>query len=118
MASSSRAKDLLNGMQQPIAVGKHDVVELVSLVLINISCLQSFEIKADGSDWSFEFVRNSVDEGIMLLVTPDFTNEEGCVDYETKDDREKEDDAKNEECDFAPVENDPTDVERDSERDE
>src|SRR6185369_6092538 len=100
-------------MQQPVTVSKHDVVELISLILINISSLQCFEVKPDGGDRSFEFMSNSINKVIMLFVTPDFTNKKGGIDYETKDDCQKEDNSKNEECDFAPIEDNPTNVEGD-----
>ena len=59
-----------------------------------------------------------VDKTVMLLVTANLADQKNRIEDESGDDDEKEDATEEEFETFAPVEDDPTDVERDSSRDE
>src|SRR5262249_14450940 len=101
-----------------IAVGEHVVVKLPALIFVDVSRFQSFQVEANRSDWCFQFVSDGVDERVVLFVSTNLTNEERRVDDETENDCTKEDYAENEQCHFAPVEDYPTDIQRDRQRHE
>jgi hypothetical protein len=61
---------------------------------------------------------DGIDKCIVLLVAPDLTNQESGIEDQAKDDEEKEDDPKNKQRHLAPVEDDPTDIERNCQRNE
>jgi hypothetical protein len=54
----------------------------------------------------------------VLFVAPDFTDEKSSIENYTEDQHDKEDDAENQQRHFTPVENYPTDIQRDGECDE
>ena len=61
---------------------------------------------------------DSVNEGIVLLVAPDFADQESCIQNQSRNDQEEKYDAENKEGHLAPVENDPTHVQSDGDRDQ
>ena len=61
-------------------------------------------------------MRHGVDECVVLLVPPGFTDQEDGVHDDAREDHQKQDDAEDEEQPLAPVEDDPADVQRDDER--
>src|SRR5204862_3334156 len=63
----TRAQNLLDCLQKPIAVGQHHIVKFLSLVLFKITRLQGLEIKPNGSEGCFKFVSYCVDECVVLL---------------------------------------------------
>src|ERR1700732_3387228 len=83
---SAGPQDLLDGRQQTVAVLDHGAIELLALWLLHGASLQRLEGKPDGCNRGLQFVRYGIDEGVMLLVAPDFTNQEGCVQHNTADD--------------------------------
>src|ERR1700730_11702052 len=83
---SAGPQQLLDGRQQTVAVLDHGAIELLALWLLRGACLQRLEIKTDGGDRCLQFVRCGIDEGVMLLVAPYFTNQKGCVQHYTADD--------------------------------
>src|SRR5688500_9103 len=117
MPGPSGAQHLFDCQQQSISVSKHDVVKLRALLFVNIPRLQCFEVKTNRGDRSFQFMCDCVDESIVLLVATDLSDQESRVEHESKDQNEKKDDPKNKQGHFAPVENYPTDVQRDRKRD-
>src|SRR5256714_12976746 len=108
----ARAQDLLDRVEESVCVGEHDVVELCALPRVEVVPLESFEVEADGGNRSLQLVRDGVDEGVVLLVASDFADEEDRVEDESGDDDAEEDDAQHEQGDFTPVEQNPTDVQR------
>ena len=50
LAHFSRLEHLLHGSQQALAIGEHDVVELLSLGFGQLVALQGLQIEADGGD--------------------------------------------------------------------
>jgi hypothetical protein len=111
-------QDLLDGAQQTVAVGEHDVVELCAARRVHLARLEGFEVEADGGDGRLQLVRDGVDEGVVLLVAAYLADEEGGVEDEAGDDDGEEDDAEDEQRDLSPVEQNPADVEREREDDE
>src|SRR4051812_5907577 len=99
-------------MQKAVAIGQHDAVKLAPLFFVHLARLQSFEIKTDGGDGSFKLVRDGVDKSIVLFVTTYLTHQKSRIQHQAADDRDEKDDAEDEQRDFAPVEQNPTDVER------
>src|SRR5258705_13852147 len=61
---------------------------------------------------------DSIDKCIVLLVAADLTNQESGIEDQAEDDEDEEDDPKNKQGHLAPVENDPTDIERNCQRNE
>lgn len=58
-------------------------------------------------------MRNRINEAVMLFVTSDFADQEDRVQDKTGDDDEEEDAPEEKFETFAPMKDDPTDVERD-----
>src|SRR3954471_7778252 len=110
---AARTQDLLNRVQQPIAVFEHDAVELFALLRIELARLQRLQIQTDGRHGSFQLVRDRIEKGILLLVPADFTYQENGVQHHSRDDQAEEDDAEDRQHAHPPVQNDPADVERD-----
>src|SRR6185437_16643307 len=61
-----------------------------------------------------QLMSDGVDEGIVLLIPPDFPNEKRSVDHHTADDYGKKDDTQKQQNSGAPVEQYPTDIEEDA----
>ena len=80
---------LLDGSQQAIGIEQHQVVKLLALRLVHFAALHRFQIQADGSDGSLQFVRDGVDEAIVLFVAADFAHQEDGVQNHSGDDRGK-----------------------------
>jgi len=100
-------QNLLDRAQQAVGIVEHAAVKLAPLDFVYVAMLQSLEVEADGSDRSFEFVSDSVDETIVLLVAADFAQQENRVEDQTGGDGAEEDDAEENFDAFAPVEDDP-----------
>src|ERR1700733_15767162 len=86
---------------------------MLALRFVHIAALQRFQIKADGGDRSFQLVRDSVNEAVVLFVEADFADQEAGVEDQTKDDGGEKEDAHKQQQALAPVEDDPADVECD-----
>jgi hypothetical protein len=63
-------------------------------------------------------MRNCVDETVVLFVSADFSYEKDRVQHDTNDDRHEKDDAEDQQRNLAPIENNPSDVERNRECDQ
>ena len=59
-------------------------------------------------------MRDGVQKAILLLVLVNFADEKNGVHDESRDDQPEKDDAEHERHDFPPVENDPGNVQRQS----
>ena len=59
-----------------------------------------------------------VDEAIVLLVAADFAHQETRIEDQAENDRREENDAEDKKNVFAPVEDDPADVQREGESDQ
>src|SRR5580692_10220754 len=56
---------------------------------------------------------DGIQEAVLLLISPNLPHQKDGVDDQSCDEQSKEDDAKYERDNLAPVENDPTDIEDD-----
>src|SRR3954468_7827602 len=110
------AEDLLDRVQQAIAVLEHDPVELAPLDFVDLARLQCLEIEADRSDRRLQFVRHRVDERVVLLVAPDLADQEDGVHDAERDDDEEKDRAEHDQHPLAPVQDQPADIQRDRRR--
>jgi len=119
LAELAGLEDLLDGGEETVGVGQHDLVEVLSLGLFDGAALEGFEVEADGGDGGLELVGNGVEEGVLTLIAADLADEEDGVEHDAGDESREEDDAKNEKGDGAlAADDDPADVERDGETDE
>jgi hypothetical protein len=124
LAKFAGLQDLLDGAQQAVGVGEHDLVELLALSLFDGAALQGFEIEADACDGGLQLVGDGVEEGVLALVAADLADEEDGVEDDARDQQSEEDEAENGKGDGALVKDDPGALrdgeadEKDAERDE
>ena len=78
-------QDLLDGLQQTIAVLQHDAVEVLALGFIDRTGLEGFQIQPDGRDRSLQFVGHGIDERILLLISPDLPYQKESVYHDAAD---------------------------------
>ena len=109
---------LLDGREETVGVGEHDLVELLFLVFCRGAALEGFEVEADAGDRGFELVGYGVEEGVLALVAADLADEEDGVEGDSGGNDAEEDDSEDEGEDAALVEDDPTDIEIDGDADE
>src|SRR5262249_45351539 len=107
---------LLYCVEQAIAVAEHDLVKLLAVRGVDFSRLQSFKIKSDRCDWSFQLVRNCVDKAVVLFIPADFANKEDRVQNKTGNDCYEKRYSKQHQSDLSPVEQYPSDVQRHGKR--
>ena len=117
LAKLAGFEDLLDGGEEAVGVGEHDLVELLALGFFDGAALQGFEVEPDAGDGSLELVGDGVEEGVLPLVAADLADEEDGVEDDAGDESREEDDAEDEEGHGALVEEDPGDL-RDGEADE
>jgi hypothetical protein len=106
-------EDLLDGGEETVGVGQHDLVELLLLFLGDGVALEGLEVEADGCDGGLEFVGDGVEEGVLTLVAADFADQEDGVEDDAGGEQTEEDEAKDYQDQAALVEDDPGDVECD-----
>ena len=109
----SSLENLVHCPHQAIGIVQHQAIELVALGLIHVAALQGLEIKPDRSDGRFQFVSDRIDEAVMLLVAANFTDQETGVHDEPGNQQGEKNHAQKEQDAFAPVEDDPADVQSD-----
>src|SRR5579863_5529550 len=107
-----RSQHLLHGFRQAVGVAQHEPVELLLLRFRQIAALQGFKMQTDRRHGSFQFVSDSVDETVVLLAPPNLMHQEAGVYDHAGDDESKEDDAEEQQHALPPVENDPSNIER------
>lgn len=119
LAGFSCAKNLLYGSEEPVIVLQHHAIELLSLLFIDRALHERFEIEANGSDGSFEFVREGVEKAVLPLGAADLADEKDSVDDHAGDHQDEKDDADDEKCWVAAcVDDDPADIQCDGRRDQ
>src|SRR5256885_17006689 len=96
-------------MQQAVAVLEHDAVELLALVRVQLSRLQSLQIESNGRDRRLQLVRYRVQKRVVLFVATDLADEKDGIQDHPGDDQSKENDAQNRQHAGAPVEDNPAD---------
>jgi len=111
---------LLDGREETVGVGEHDLVELLFLLFGGCAALECFEVETDAGDGSFEFVGDGVEEGVLALVTADLADEKDGVENDAGDQDGEEDDPKHKQSEMTLVvnPNNPGDVEEDGEASE
>jgi hypothetical protein len=100
-------------MKQPVTVGKHYIVKLAALFVIDITGLQRLQIKPDGCNRSFKFMRNGVDKRVMLVVSPDLPYEKSRVKDKAGDYSQEKSYAEDEQSYFSNIQDNPSDVQCD-----
>jgi hypothetical protein len=78
-------ENLLDGGEQAVGVGQHDLVELRALDLGDFALLQGLEIEADGGDGGLELMGDGVEEGVLTLVAADLADQEDGVEDDSGD---------------------------------
>jgi hypothetical protein len=104
---------LLHGGKEAVGIGEHDLVELLPLGFGEFAALQGFEIEADGGDGGLEFVGDGVEEGVLALVAPHFTDQEDGVENNAGGEQGEDDNAQNQDRSLSLVQDDPAELERD-----
>src|SRR5579863_6061444 len=111
-----RAQHLFHGFREAVGIAQHEAVEFLLLRFRQIAALQGFKMQADRRHRSFEFVSDSVDETVVLLAPPNLMHQEAGVYDHAGDDESKEDDAEEQQHALPPVENNPSNIERNRQR--
>ena len=62
LAQLTGFEDLLDGGEEAVGVGEHDLVELLALSFVDGTALEGFEVESDAGDGGFEFMGDSVEE--------------------------------------------------------
>src|SRR5215471_6979617 len=78
--------------------------------------LQRLHVQPDRRYWGFQFMRHGVNKTVVVLTASHLSHEEDCIYHHSRNQESKEHDPEKQQHAFAPVEDDPTDVERDCER--
>src|SRR5277367_1713414 len=99
-------------MQQTLGVKQHQLVELPPLRFIDLAPLQSLKIKAYGRDWGLQLVGHRINKAVVLFVAANFSYQENCIEDQACNDDQKKYAAKKKLQPFAPILDDPTDVQR------
>jgi hypothetical protein len=110
-------EDLFDSSHETLSVRQHHALELTAFLFVNFTTLKRFQVEAYRRYRRLQFVRNSIDEAVVLLVSPNLTDEENSIQRKSGDDDSKQDNADHDRHNGAPV-NDPCDIQDDSQRDE
>src|SRR5665213_2100877 len=116
VADASRAQNLFDGAEQPVAVLEHDLVKLLAALVVHGPRLQSFEIQTDGGDGSFQFVGHGIDKRVVLCVAANFAHQKRGVQHHARDQQQRQQDAEEQQNAVVPAEQHPSDVQQQDER--
>ena len=105
------AQDLIDRDEQPIAVLQHRPVELLALCLVHVVILEGLQVELQGRHGRLQFVGHGIDERLVLVVPPDFANQEDGIENDAGDDEGKHENAEEQQSGLPPADNDPADVE-------
>src|SRR5581483_5323736 len=108
-ASLSCFQDLFHRAHQAVRIIEHESIKTSALrvVHLRLTAFESLQVKADRGDGGFQLVRNGIDETIMLLIAPNFANQETGIQNEPSDDCAKEQNAEKDFDVLLPVQDDP-----------
>src|ERR1700681_963718 len=67
----ARLQNLFDGVEEAVGIKQHQLVEVAPLFLAYFASLQGLQIKPDGGNRSFQFMRDGIDKAVMLLVAAD-----------------------------------------------
>ena len=73
-------------------------------------------MQTDRSHRRLQFVSDRIDEAVVLLAAANFAHQKTGVHDHASDDQGEKDDAEKQQHAFAPVEDDPSDIQRDRQR--
>src|ERR1700677_867008 len=104
---------LLDGAQETIGVVKHAAVKLAALRLVDVTMLQRLQVKADGCNRGLEFVRDRVDETVVLLVAANLAQQKNCIEDQPGRNGTEENHAQKNFDAFTPIEYDPAESDSD-----
>jgi len=93
-APLTRFQHLFDGVQQALGIEQHQLVELPPLRFSDFESLQSLKVEPDGRDRRLQFMRDCVDETVMLLVAANFTDKKNGIEDKAGDDSAKKNDAR------------------------
>src|SRR5215469_1219177 len=77
---------LIDRFEETVGVAQHEPVKILALRLVYVTSLQRLEIQPDRRDGRFQFVCDSVDETVVLLVAAQLANQEARVENHSQDD--------------------------------
>lgn len=101
-------QDLLNRAHQTVGIVEHEIVKFAALTVIEFTPFESLQVQPYRCNGSFQFMRNRVDETVVLLVSPDFADKKAGVENQAGDNSPEKDDAEQDFYVLLPVENDPS----------
>ena len=99
-------------------LNQHHGVLVQSLFSVDSTTNQGLADATNHLDRCLEFVSDGIDERIVLFVATYLADQKSRVQYDAEDQYDKENNAENQQRDFTPVENNPTDIQRHGECDE
>jgi hypothetical protein len=107
-------QNLFHGAQQTIRVQQHELVKFAPLRLLYLTLLQGFQVKANGSNWGLQFVRDRVDEAVVLLAAANFADQKNRIQSNSGDDSAEENYSQEDFHAFPPVDDNPAAAHRES----
>ena len=116
VAGSSGAEHLLDGFGETVGIAQHQPIELLLLRFRQLAALQGFQMQPDRCHRRLQFVSDGVDEAVVLLAAPQLAHQKNRIHHHAGNDQREKDDAEKQQHAFAPVEDDPADVQGDSQR--
>jgi len=106
-------ENLIHGAHEAIRIVQHQAIELVAPGVVHLAMLQGLKIEPDGSDGRFQFVRDGVNEAVMLFVAANFSYQETGIHDHPGDQQGEENYAEKKQNPFAPGEDDLADSQSD-----
>src|SRR4051812_9773700 len=116
VACPAGSQYLFHCVRKPVGVSQHEFVELLLPRLGQFASLQRFQMQTNGRQRSLQFMRDRIDETVMLLTAPQLPNQKNCIYDHAGNNQGEEDDAEKQQHTFTPVENDPPHVQGDRQR--
>ena len=116
VACPPRAQNLLHCLGEAVSIAQHQAIKLLLLRFRQVAPLQGLEMQPNRSYGSFQFMGDGVDEAVVLLTAPEFTHQENRIHHHPGNDQREEDDAEKQQHAFPPVEDDPSNVQGNSQR--
>ena len=116
VASSPGAQHLLDRLGQPVGIAQHEPVELLLLLLRQFAALQCLKMQPDRRHRRLQFMRDGIDEAVVLLTAPQLPHQENRIHHHACDDQREKDNAEKQQHSLAPVQDDPADIEGNRQR--
>src|SRR5438876_5845226 len=81
---------LLDGVHKPAGIFQHQPVKGVTLRIAEFSAFEGLQVQSYRSDRGFEFVGNSINKAVVLLVAADLPHQKAGVQDQTGNNGAKE----------------------------